>query len=79
MIVKKLKTISITLRALAYAIFVTFLPLLIMAFFIADIDIALGLKNFQSISAFRVGLFFIVVGLVFRVWSTLTFYNHHLA
>src|SRR3989338_1659373 len=79
MTIQKLKTILITLRALAFAIFVTFLPALIIAFFAADIDIALSFENFQSTPVFMVGLYFIIVGFIFRIWATLTFYNHHLA
>ena len=73
------KKFVIVLRALAFVIFATFLPALIIAFLIADIDIALGFTNFQSVLALIIGLFFVVVGLLFRIWATLAFYNHQLA
>lgn len=74
-----MKTTMIILRALLFALFGTLLPALVIAFYLADVDIAFGLSLFQSVPALLTGISLAVIGLVFRIWATVTFYRHRLA
>lgn len=74
-----MKTIIIILRSLLFALFGTLLPALVIAFYLGDVDIALGLSLFQSVPVLLTGISLVVIGLVFRIWATVTFYRHRLA
>ena len=66
----------------AKAVITTFLSVALsfaVALMMVKLDALLGFKNYSSVAFSIIGSVFLITGIVFRIWASLTFYNHSIA